>query len=106
MSSPSERIAAGLAATTLIALVALGAALLPRRSSAAEEPVRPANAAVFQVRCWQYGRLLFEQRDVRLPNELPAGLKLHGFDRNRQPVYITDTGNATCLIRSVATPKP
>jgi hypothetical protein len=78
---------------------------------AADNPRNPLDAASasaappaekgFQVRCWQYGRLLFEESDLQLPPEVTGGLKLRGTDRNRQPVYITDTGSSTCLIRSV-----
>jgi len=55
--------------------------------------------SLYQVRCWQYGRLLFEEREVQLTSDIAAGLKLRASDRNKLLVYVTDTGNATCLIR-------
>jgi len=70
------------------------------RSSTTSRPAAVPSTPLYQVRCWQYGRLLFEARDVELSGDV-AGLKLRGTDRNRQPVIVTDTGNATCLIRSV-----
>lgn len=70
--------------------------------SAAPAAREPAGAGLYLVRCWQYGRLLFEERDVQLATDVTAGLKLQGIDRQRQPVYVADTGNATCLIRSTA----
>jgi hypothetical protein len=101
MSSPSRRIAIVLLVAILSTLV------LPLLVSAgtvegvAPPPVRPAPRAsgLYQVRCWQYGRLLFEERDVQLPSDIAAGVKLRGSDRNRLLVYVADTGNATCLIR-------
>jgi hypothetical protein len=95
--------------------IALGAALcgvlmLPMLGTAgtvvAEAPPvadRPAAATpgLYQVRCWQHGRLLFEERDIELSGDVVSGLKLRGTDRNRQPLMVLDTGNATCLIRSL-----
>jgi hypothetical protein len=68
---------------------------------AAPPPERPVPSAsgLYQVRCWQYGQLLFEERDVQLTSDMAASLKLR--DRNRQLVVVTDTGNATCLIRAI-----
>jgi hypothetical protein len=56
----------------------------------------------YQMRCWQHGRLLFEQNLLELPtggNRYP--LKVSGSDRHGHPVYVAETSNATCLIRSV-----
>jgi hypothetical protein len=87
----------------------LGVLLLPMLGVAgtvvAEHPVaeRPAAApsGLYQVRCWQHGRLLFEERDIELAGDVVSGLKLRGTDRQRQPMMVSDTGNATCLIRSL-----
>jgi hypothetical protein len=92
---------------------ALSALLLAALAVAADNPPSPLNPLEaasasrvpsaqrsYQVRCWQYGRLLFEESDLQLP-EVPGGLKLHGTDQNKQPVYITDTGSSICLVRSV-----
>ena len=62
----------------------------------------PAGKPLYQVRCWQHGRLLFEQRDVELSADTVAGLKLRATDQYSHPVMLTDTGNSTCLIRSQA----
>ena len=54
----------------------------------------------WQLRCWQQGRLLFEENAVQLPADASAaGLRLRGVDRHGAPVYVTDSQNATCLIR-------
>ena len=57
----------------------------------------------YQMRCWQHGRLLFEQNLLELPTEGSRyQLKVSGNDRYGRPVYVAETSNATCLIRSVA----
>lgn len=102
MSNPNRL----LLATLLAALV--GVLMLPMLSVAgtvvAERPIadRPvaATPGLYQVRCWQHGRLLFEERDIELAGDVVSGLKLRGTDRQRQPLMVSDTGNATCLIRS------
>jgi hypothetical protein len=56
----------------------------------------------YQMRCWQHGRLLFEQNLIELPTEGNRyQLKVSGTDRYGRPVYVAETGNATCLVRSV-----
>jgi hypothetical protein len=103
MSNPNRLLFAALVAAML------GVLLLPLLSVAgtvAAEALPPQRAAsgpsgLYQVRCWQHGRLLFEARDVELTADVVSGLKLRGMDRQRQPVMVSDTGNATCLIRSI-----
>lgn len=98
--------------TALAAVAAAAAALLmPVQAEAGRidapplavpPPERAAavpDDGTYQLRCWQYGRLLFEERALQLAPESVEGLKLSGTDRRRQPVMVTDTGNATCLLR-------
>jgi len=62
----------------------------------------------YQLRCWQYGRLVFEENGVRLdPNDgardaSAAGgrQRLRVRDREGQPIIVTETANATCLLRA------
>ena len=57
----------------------------------------------YQMRCWQHGRLLFEENLVALPADGSRyTLKVSGSDRYGRPVYVAETSNATCLIRSIA----
>lgn len=57
--------------------------------------------AAYQMRCWQQGKLLFEERLDTLPPEGSRyALKVSGSDRYGKPVYVAETANATCLIRS------
>ncbi len=105
MSSPSKLLLAALAAALAGVLLAPAEAgtVLAERTAAPERGERGAGSAtLYQVRCWQHGRLLFEEPEVRLDDEVVAGLKLRGSDRQRHPLMVTDTGNATCLIRSQA----
>lgn len=102
--------AAALAAALLIQLAPSSAAAGVRpeerkngfdaAAAAASQPGDGGRGTLYQVRCWQYGRLLFEENDVQFPNDLVAqGLKLRGTDRNKRPVYLAETRNATCLVR-------
>jgi hypothetical protein len=72
--------------------------------SPAPEPARAAAdrpAGGYQIRCWQLGRLLFEENQVALPADLTRqGFKLSATDRHGKPIYLAETSNATCLIRS------
>lgn len=121
--APRRRLGRAAAPLALLAACAVAAALLPMAAAVAGKvdgkvdgqavPAPPAEPATvtaapgrYQVRCWQYGRLLFEQRDVELSGEQVAGLKLRGTDRQRQPMLLTDTGNATCLIKSTGAVAP
>lgn len=61
-----------------------------------------APAGTYQIRCWQQGRLLFEENQVSLPaDSAKYGVKMTGTDRHGKPIYVADTTNATCLIRSI-----
>jgi hypothetical protein len=107
MSNPSRLLLAALTAA-LSGLLLLPAAeagtLLAERVPGAARSERSERSAaastLYQLRCWQHGRLLFEEQDVRLDDEVVGGLKLRGSDRQRHPLLLTDTGNATCLLRS------
>jgi len=65
----------------------------------APAPARPPVSGIYQLRCWQHGRLLFEDR-INLPAEAAAyGIRMSGTDRNGRPMYVAETRNATCLVR-------
>jgi len=101
MFSPSKRLAIVLVVaivSTLLVPLLVAAGTVASETSPPELPPVTASG-LFQVRCWQYGRLLFEEREVQLTSDIAAGLKLRASDRNKLLVYVTDTGNATCLIR-------
>jgi hypothetical protein len=64
--------------------------------------------AGYVLRCWQDGKLILEEQHVSAP-VLPdaAQTKLQLQDRNRQPLVVAETRNATCLVRAQtpATPR-
>lgn len=105
MSNPSRLLAAALIAAVLGVLILpmLGHAgtVVSEKPVVAERAVPAPTPGQYQVRCWQHGRLLFEERDIELAGDMVSGLKLRGTDRYRQPLMVSDTGNATCLIRSL-----
>lgn len=71
----------------------------PAQKSAATAPAKPGGP--YQIRCWQYGRLLFEENLAALPaDNTKYSIKVAGSDRKGQPMYVAETSNATCLIRS------
>ena len=67
-------------------------------------PPAPAQKATgtYQLRCWQYGRLLFDEGPVTLGTEARLGAKLVATDRNGAPLILTDAGGTTCLARPYA----
>jgi hypothetical protein len=57
-------------------------------------------SGLYQIRCWQHGRLLFEENQIALPaDNARYGVKMAGTDRKGQPIFVVETKNATCLIR-------
>lgn len=55
--------------------------------------------ATYQLRCWQYGRLLFDEGPVTLGPEARQGAKMVALDRNGAAVIVTEAGEATCIAR-------
>ena len=56
----------------------------------------------YQLRCWQYGRLLFDEGPVTLGPEARQGAKLVATDRHGGTVIVTDAGWTTCQARPFA----
>lgn len=103
MSKPAERTLCALAAATVL-LAAPARAGVTGAEAIGSPGTEPGDGAapVYQLRCWQHGRLLFEEQLASLPNERATyGLRISGIDRYQRPVYVAETQNATCLIRSV-----
>jgi hypothetical protein len=75
----------------------LPAASAPVARGARAVAVKPAGG--YQIRCWQYGRLLFEENHVALTDMARYGLRIGGTDTHGRPLYVADTQHATCLIR-------
>jgi len=75
----------------------------PRATSPGSADAQVAGSS-YEMRCWQQGRLVFEQNLVELPSSdgTPYTLRVSGADRDGRPVYVAETTNATCLLRSTA----
>jgi hypothetical protein len=104
MSKPNDRRRLLAALMLLVPVLAVGAVTVgaPARPGATEPP--PPAPGPYQIRCWQHGRLLFEDR-ITLPDDGAAySIRLSGTDRTGKPMYVAETRTATCLIRQAPPP--
>jgi hypothetical protein len=62
------------------------------------------SAGAYQLRCWQYGQLLFDEGPVTLSSEARSNARLVATDRNGAALIVTDAGGTTCLARPAAAP--
>lgn len=60
----------------------------------------------YRLRCWQYGRLLFDEGPVTLGAEARQGARLVAIDRQGAPLIVTDAGGTTCLARPATAAAP
>ena len=67
-----------------------------QREAAAVKKAQP----VLLLRCWQEGRLLFEEPLASVPAETRKNARLSVTDRNGQSLHVIDMTGATCLVRS------
>ena len=133
MSKPSNFIRDGLkrrgarvAAVSLVALAAvIGLFQLSRGATAGVaaigsddrvavqgppvQPPQPSTSgrapATYQLRCWQNGRLLFEEGPVTLGAEARQGARMVATDRRGGSLIVTaDLGGTTCLARPAPPP--
>ena len=108
-----------LAAMTGLALVVATGVLLqlPLRATAEISGVGDRNASrvppstavpnqksqkapgTYQLRCWQHGRLLFDEGPVTLSAEARQGSRLLAFDRHGGALIVTVAGETTCQTR-------
>lgn len=59
----------------------------------------PRAPGTYQLRCWQHGRLLFDEGPVALGAEARRGARLVAIDRYGAALIVTDAGESTCLAR-------
>jgi hypothetical protein len=78
---------------------ARNASHVPPSSAAAANQKAPGS---YQLRCWQYGRLLFDEGPVTLGAEARQGSRLVAIDRHGAALIVTDAGGTTCLARPFA----
>lgn len=68
-------------------------------SPAADAEASPSSErAGYQLRCWQEGRLLFEDGGVRLPSGV-GQMRVVAVDRGGRPIYLFESAQATCQLR-------
>lgn len=60
---------------------------------------RQKGQGTYRLRCWQYGRLLFDEGPVTLGPEARQAAKLVATDRHGESVFVTDNGWTTCQAR-------
>lgn len=57
----------------------------------------------YELRCWQYGRLILEEHFLQPPPESGSdALRMN--DEAGKPVRVLETSNATCLLKAVSAP--
>jgi len=101
-------------AIVLVTLVLTGAAVrsggdddpAPGLAAAHAAPPAPARVAGgplparYVMRCWQHGRLLFEEALSQLPADAEQNvIRLQGADRAQSLYHLVDTRTAVCLVK-------
>ena len=94
----------GVAALIGLALITATGILLqlPAGATAGIAAANQKAPGTYQLRCWQYGRLLFDEGPITLGAEARQGARLVAIDRHGAPLIVTDTGGTTCLARPSA----
>jgi hypothetical protein len=99
--------------SNVLACVALALPLASAAGTVVDRTKQPVAArddrvpAGYVLRCWQDGKLILEEQHVSAPIAPDsAQTKLQLQDRNRQPLIVAETRNATCLVRAQAPAKP
>jgi hypothetical protein len=74
----------------------------PARAAATARPAAAARDARhgWQLRCWQYGRLLFEEHLTDWPNDSRNVARFAAVDPAGRPLQLIETQTATCLLRA------
>jgi hypothetical protein len=95
------RFAAALVASAMLLVPPLARAgvVEDKPAAGADKADKPAQG--YLLRCWQEGKLIVEEHLAALPASVDlSAAKLKALDTDRQAVYVTETKNATCLIRA------
>lgn len=99
-SEPPRWVAtAAVIAGLLAASIGVTAGVIEAEREREAAPVKKAQP-VLLLRCWQEGRLLFEEPLASVPAEARKSARLSVTDRNGQSLHVIDMAGATCLIRS------
>lgn len=116
----SSRMQKSTVVISLIAASAMGAVIAAAGASFADpRPVLPKPATIsgaesvpqrsagaprggYRLRCWQYGRLLFDEPLAQIPAEAPGmTFRLQGDETQASAYSLIDTRAATCLVKPV-----
>jgi hypothetical protein len=90
---------AGPASAADIAAPAAGEIDINAAAEAGPKPPPPPPS--YLLRCWQYGRLIFEELDLPMQAGLEAATpKMKLLDASGLPVFVSETKNATCILRA------
>lgn len=73
------------------------------RSTSAKESGGPHR---YQLRCWQYGRLLFDEGPVTLPADARKAARVVAYDRQGAPLIVSEAGGSTTCLARPAAPAP
>ena len=90
------------AAGLLMPIVAISGLVEDKTAPSAESARKPSVASSgYLLRCWQEGRLIVEEYLATVPPSVDlTAAKLKALDTDNHAVYVTETKNATCLIRA------
>ena len=90
---------AGLSSALSVAAAAPGEIDIDAAAQAA--PKAPPPPPTYLLRCWQYGRLIFEELDLPMQAGLEAATpKMKLQDAAGLPLFVSETKNATCILRA------
>lgn len=106
MSKPNETlrravvVIGGAAALGLLAAsISAVAGVIDAERQREAAPVKKAQP-VLLLRCWQEGRLLFEEPLSSVPPETRKNARITVTDREGRALQVIDMASATCLVRS------
>ncbi len=102
---PRDLVAALVTAAWLFTpIVAISGLVEDKTAPSAEASRKPAPASSgYLLRCWQEGRLIVEEYLASVPASVDlTAAKLKALDTDNHAVYVTETKNATCLLRARA----
>lgn len=77
----------------------------PAASTKAPAAASTKAGGAYQLRCWQYGRLLFDEGPVTLNADARRSATLVATDRHGAPLIVTESGGTTCLARPYPAPR-
>jgi hypothetical protein len=88
----------GAVAAVSLATINPSAATVTSPTPAADDAGAARERAGYHLRCWQEGRLLFEDSPVTLPAS-PAAMRVVAHDRSGRPIYLLELAHAMCQLR-------